>query len=51
MYQTIAEEIKKDCVLYPIATLSYKKVFIKKELLTPNLGQATLNDYDLMDLK
>jgi hypothetical protein len=47
VYQSIADDIKKQCLLYPLATLEYKKVFINKRIKAPGLGQAPLNDYDV----
>lgn len=46
-YEVIADEVKKMCVIFPIVTISYKKLFIKSGIETPGLGQAPLNDYDL----
>ncbi len=47
LYQELSEQIKKLCLLYPLITIPYKKLFIRHSIQAPGLGQIPLNDYDL----
>lgn len=46
-YREIANNIRSQCILYPILTIPYKKIWIKEGLLTPGIGEVSLNSYPL----
>ncbi len=46
-YRSIINEIESECVIYPILTIPYRQVYIKKDLITPNIGKGPINDYYL----
>jgi len=47
IYQSLSEEILGTCTIYPIATIPYKSIYVKKGLMTPDIGKVPLNEYYL----
>ena len=46
-YQSIIKQIDSLCILYPLFTMSYDKIYIRTHLSAPGLGQGPINDYYL----
>lgn len=47
LYQEISDQVKNECLLYPILTIQMKTIFVKKSRKTPGLGTVPLNEYYL----
>lgn len=47
VYESIVNRVRDLCLIYPLATIPYKKIFVRKEMATPKLGEVTLDEYDL----
>lgn len=50
-YKIIAQDILDQCVAYPLITLPEKRIFIRNNLSTPNIGEVPLNDYLLESVR
>lgn len=47
VYQGIEATIHDRCLIRPLLTIPYRRVLVKKELSTPEIGEVPLNEYDL----
>jgi ABC-type transport system substrate-binding protein len=50
-YQELSREIKEKCLIYPILTIPLKKVLVRKDLDTPEIGEVPLLNYYLGKVK
>ncbi len=50
-YQRLSKKIRDECLVYPILTVPYKKVYVRKEIETPGLGSVPFNEYALVNVK
>lgn len=46
-YQNILGKIRGECLIYPVATLPMRATWVKTSRVTPEIGEASLNEYFL----
>jgi len=51
IYQSILGKIRDACLIYPVATLPMRSTWVKQGRQTPGLGQVSLNEYYLGDIR
>lgn len=50
-YQSIIDKIKNLCIIYPLFTMPYDKIYVRNNLMTPEIGTNSLNDFYLGNIK
>lgn len=50
-YQRILSKIRNECLLYPVATLPMRSTWVKASRVTPEIGETSLNEYGLRDVR
>lgn len=47
VYREIAEEIHKECLLLPLASILRRRVLVRASVALPGFGEVPINEYDL----
>lgn len=50
-YQNILSKIRSECLIYPVATLPMRATWVKNSRVTPEIGEASLNEYSLGEVR
>ena len=46
-YRKIIKKINEECLMYPLFTMPYDTVYVRKGIITPDIGKVSINEYYL----
>lgn len=50
-YRSIIGEVKNLCLMYPLFTMPYVVVYVRKDIVAPDIGKGSINEYYLGTVK